>query len=128
MTSWYESRIDQQIREAQERGEFDNLPGTGKPLPDHNELHDEDWWVKELMRREGLRPVLPTSLALRKEAEDLMQTISKKTTESSVREIVNDLNNRILRARRGPVDGPPVVIQTFDVEKVLQAWRELRAG
>jgi len=28
----WESWVDQQIREAQERGEFDNLPGTGKPL------------------------------------------------------------------------------------------------
>jgi DnaJ family protein C protein 28 len=27
-----ESWIDQQIREAQERGQFDNLPGKGKPL------------------------------------------------------------------------------------------------
>lgn len=28
----WENWVDQQIREAQERGEFDNLPGTGKPL------------------------------------------------------------------------------------------------
>ena len=28
----FESAIDRQIREAQERGEFDNLPGRGKPL------------------------------------------------------------------------------------------------
>jgi DnaJ homolog subfamily C member 28 len=28
----WESWIDQQIREAQDRGEFDNLPGKGKPL------------------------------------------------------------------------------------------------
>jgi DnaJ family protein C protein 28 len=28
----WESRIDQQIREAQERGEFDDLPGSGQPL------------------------------------------------------------------------------------------------
>ena len=28
-TSW----IDRQINEAQERGDFDNLPGAGKPLP-----------------------------------------------------------------------------------------------
>jgi DnaJ family protein C protein 28 len=28
----WESWIDQQIREAQERGEFDDLPGRGKPL------------------------------------------------------------------------------------------------
>jgi len=28
----FESPIDRQIREAQERGDFDNLPGRGKPL------------------------------------------------------------------------------------------------
>ena len=28
----YLDYIDEQIREAQERGEFDNLPGAGKPL------------------------------------------------------------------------------------------------
>ena len=28
----WEKWIDQQIREAQERGEFDNLPGAGKPV------------------------------------------------------------------------------------------------
>ena len=28
----YKDYIDEQIREAQERGEFDNLPGAGKPL------------------------------------------------------------------------------------------------
>ncbi len=28
-----ESSVERQIREAQERGEFDNLPGAGKPLP-----------------------------------------------------------------------------------------------
>jgi DnaJ family protein C protein 28 len=31
LSNW-ESWIDQQIREAQERGEFDDLPGSGKPL------------------------------------------------------------------------------------------------
>lgn len=28
----WESSIEQQIREARERGDFDNLPGKGKPL------------------------------------------------------------------------------------------------
>lgn len=31
--SQFESAVDQQIREAQERGDFDRLPGRGKPLP-----------------------------------------------------------------------------------------------
>jgi hypothetical protein len=31
--SRFESLLDRQIRAAQERGEFDDLPGAGKPLP-----------------------------------------------------------------------------------------------
>ncbi len=30
----FETWIDKQIREAADRGEFDNLPGAGKPIPD----------------------------------------------------------------------------------------------
>jgi hypothetical protein len=37
----WESAVDKQIREAEERGDFDNLPGRGKPLP--LEDWDQDW-------------------------------------------------------------------------------------
>jgi hypothetical protein len=40
MRQW-ESAIEKQIREAQERGDFDNLPGRGKPL--HVESWDDEW-------------------------------------------------------------------------------------
>ena len=39
--SEWESAVDRQIREAQERGDFDRLPGHGRPLPD--ERWDGDW-------------------------------------------------------------------------------------
>lgn len=55
----FENWVDRQIREAMERGEFDNLPGAGKPL----ELDpSEDWWIKAKMARETCpRPtVVPT--------------------------------------------------------------------
>lgn len=124
----YESRIDRQIREAQERGEFDDLPGAGKPLPGRGEPYDEDWWLKQWVRREQLGGVAPTTLKLRKEAEELMETLATKSSETVVREIVADLNARIDRARRGLVDGPPVILKPFDVDAVVAAWRERRAG
>ncbi|MEV4218944.1 DUF1992 domain-containing protein [Nonomuraea sp. NPDC049725] len=42
----FESWVDRQIREAQERGEFDDLPGAGKPLPGADKPYDEHWWIK----------------------------------------------------------------------------------
>jgi hypothetical protein len=39
----YESWVDRQIREAIERGEFDNLPGQGKPIKGLNGRDDENW-------------------------------------------------------------------------------------
>jgi hypothetical protein len=125
MTSWYESRIDRQIREAQERGEFDNLPGAGKPLQAGDE-YDDEWWIKGLARREDLSAALPPALALRREVEDLPQTVAKKHSEAAVRAHIEELNDRILRARRGPVDGPPVAMGTVDVDRVLVLWRESR--
>lgn len=37
----WESAVDKQIREAEERGEFDDLPGRGKPL--RLEQWDAEW-------------------------------------------------------------------------------------
>ena len=34
-------------------GEFDNLPGTGKPL-NLSDAQDPDWWIKRYVAREGL--------------------------------------------------------------------------
>ncbi|GAA5195510.1 hypothetical protein GCM10023322_62360 [Rugosimonospora acidiphila] len=126
MTAQYESPLDRQIREAQERGEFDNLPGSGKPLPGRGEPYDENWWVKDWVRRENITGVLPTSLRLRRQAEDLMHEVAKKPTEAAVRRYVTELNERIRQAQRGLVDGPPVVLPLFDVDDVVRVWRERR--
>jgi DnaJ homologue, subfamily C, member 28, conserved domain len=41
--SW-ESWIDRQVREATERGEFEDLPGSGEPIPDLDRPFDEMGW------------------------------------------------------------------------------------
>src|SRR2546422_903351 len=47
----FESWIDKQIREAMERGEFDNLPGHGKPIPGLDRPDDDWWWIGPKLRR-----------------------------------------------------------------------------
>lgn len=125
--SGYESWVDRQIREARERGEFDNLPGAGKPIPNLTR-RDDNWWVKGLMERENLKPLLPTTLSLRKEAEEIVDRVAGERTEEAVREIVVDLNERILESRRRRVDGPDIWVRTVSVDRVLRQWRERRSG
>ena len=50
--SQWESAIDTQIREAQERGDFDNLPGQGRPLP--ADVWDDEWGLAyHILRQAG---------------------------------------------------------------------------
>ena len=120
----FESAVERQIREATERGEFSGMPGEGKPL----DLSDRDpnWWVKGLLEREQIRMPLPTSLALRREAADVNETVADLRDEAAVRAVVDALNDRILDSHRRRVDGPPVVTAKVDVDAVVLRWRERR--
>ena len=122
----FESLIDKKIREAQERGEFEDLPGAGKPLADLDQPYDQNWWLKDLLRREDLSYPLPASLALRKEIDELGGKLAAVRREATVREVVAELNGRIDQARRLPVDGPSVVLRPLDVDAVVRAWRDRR--
>src|SRR5260370_31032308 len=93
--SRHESLIDQQIRAAEARGEFDDLPGAGKPLTGLDKPYSADWWLKDLVKREKLgRNVLPPSLALRKEAQELLAGQLDSRSDSTVRATVADYNQR----------------------------------
>jgi hypothetical protein len=125
---WYESSIDRQLREATERGEFENLPGAGRPLSDHGRDYDEDWWVKDWLQREGATAgVVPPTLALRREAEELDAKVDRLRSEREVRDYLAGLNERIRKARVGLMDGPPVVLPPFDADQVVARWRQRRS-
>ncbi|GAA2580093.1 DUF1992 domain-containing protein [Winogradskya consettensis] len=127
MGGYYESHIDRKIREAQEQGQFDNLPGAGKPLSDHGREYDEDWWVKDWLRREGAAGgALPPTLAVRREREDVEVTVDKRHSEDEVRAYVSALNEQLRKARAGLMDGPPVLLRPLDADRVVRGWRERR--
>jgi Domain of unknown function (DUF1992) len=117
--------VERQIREATERGEFDNLPGAGKPIADLDKPHDELWWVKQKLRREHLS-WLPPTIALRKEAEEALLAASRAGSEDQVRRIVAVINRKILEGNRKAASGPPLNLMPFDVERVVRTWRERR--
>jgi hypothetical protein len=121
-TDW----VEHQIREAQKAGKFDNLAGAGKPLPDIDRRRTTDDWIVQLAKRENLDvlAMLPASLALPKELEDLPDRLAKERSQMRVVEIVEDLNRRIREEHRRPQSGPPLRARPVDVERVVEAWRE----
>jgi len=124
-SSW-ESWIDRQIREAAERGEFEDLPGTGKPIAGLDGTHDENWWIRQKLRREDLS-YLPPSLALKKEAESALDAALSAKSEIEVRGIIEQVNAQITKANRLGIDGPSVGLVPYDTERVLRDWQERRA-
>jgi DnaJ homologue, subfamily C, member 28, conserved domain len=123
-TSW----IDQQIYEATQRGEFDDLPGAGKPLPQHPD-EDGQRWLREYLRREGVSAdeLLPPPLKLRKERARLIENVTGISSEAEVREAVTELNHRIAEFRRIPV-GPPIFVPLLDADEMVARWRAARAS
>ena len=119
--SW-ETWVERRLREAREQG-FDDLAGLGKPLEVRD--HDPMSWVREKDRQKGLpiTALLPPSLAVAKEVEDLPVTLARERSEARVRDLLTDLNRRIDAARRGPQVGPPARTPLLDVEEQVAAWR-----
>ena len=118
--------MDLQIQRAMERGEFDNLPGHGKPLGDLGSPEDRDWWLKKLIERERITGVLPAALQLRKDDAELDARLDREGSEKQVREQVEDFNRRVVEARRQLQGGPPVITPTRDVDTEIERWRERR--
>ncbi|GAA3057663.1 DUF1992 domain-containing protein [Actinokineospora globicatena] len=119
-----ESWVEAQITEAANRGDFDNLPGAGKPLPN---LHDPQAWLTAYLRREGLETeaLLPEPLRLRREIERLPDTLRTAPTERVVREAVADLNTRIRTWMRNGQD-THFIVPLVDEDETVTTWHATR--
>src|SRR5437868_50645 len=114
----FESWIEQQIREAQEKGLFDDLPGSGKPLPGLDDAYDPLWWVKRKLRDENLS-LLPDALQIRVDLDRALQA----RTETELRQALLDLNERIALLNSRVSDGPPTTLAPLDIEAAVRQWR-----
>lgn len=123
--SW-ESFADEQIRAAQAAGEFDHLPGLGKPIPGDDIPHDENWWLREKIKRERLS-VLPPALEIARDAADTLAGLVNLPSEAAVRRELTLLNERIRQANLAATWGPPTFTMPSDIEEELAKWRS-RAG
>jgi hypothetical protein len=120
----YESVVDQQIRQAEERGDFADLPGLGKPLKGLDRSDDDLWWVKDYLMREELptEALLPTPLLLRRERERLPELVRELPSEQAVRDLVAAFNKRVMAELRAPA-GPWRPVGPANTEALVAEWR-----
>ena len=123
--SW-QTWIDRQIDEARARGEFDDLPGHGKPIEGIDRPRDELWWVRDKLRREGVDH-LPPALAIRKKAAEAERRALHASSEEEARRIIEEINEEIRQLNRTSVQGPPTTLMPFAVDEVVEAWRRRRS-
>ncbi|QYF74493.1 DUF1992 domain-containing protein [Cryobacterium sp. PAMC25264] len=118
--------VEISIQQAIRRGDFDNLPGSGKPIPGLTDRYDPDWWIKRKIEREQITGLGPPALTLRTEDAGLDERLDTVFAEQQVRELLEDFNRRVIEARRQLRGGPPVVTALRDVDRELARWRERR--
>ena len=125
----FETWVDQQITQAQARGEFDGLAGAGKPLPKWSPDEGAYEWVVAKARKENLDVfgMLPPGLALRKEREDLPGRAAVLPSEAAVRALGEDFNERVQAFWRRPQESRwSPVPGLADVEDLVAAWLRTR--
>jgi len=119
------SVAEDQIRQAQAAGEFENLPGFGQPIPGIDEPYDENWWVREKLRREHIS-ALPPALEIARDKEQTMAGVANLASELEIRQELAALNERIHRAHFSCTWGPPCSTIPVEIEEFLQAWKRQR--
>ncbi len=93
--------IDEIIRRAMESGEFDNLPGTGKPIQwDENPYTREDWrMVEDLLKKNGLSyPWMEKRKEIEQDIVTLKEILTRRRTvlmDEEISDQIATINKKI---------------------------------
>lgn len=110
--------VEEQIRAAIERGEFDDLPGSGKPLD--LGMDDPAWWVRGKLAEMRTRDELIEAAQQVDRDRERLWTLPD---ERSVRDQVGALNERIEAWNRDhPGDD---LLSEVPLTEALTIWRRM---
>lgn len=121
------ARIESAIEAAARRGDFDDLPGAGKPL-DLPDTHDPDWWVNQRIASGDIdsEALLPVVVLLRKEYERRDETLAALPDEKAVRQYAADFTERVHEDRRAnPFQR--MLAPAWDGDDAVARWRQVRS-
>jgi len=102
---FYKKIVERKIKEAEERGEFDNLPGQGKPLDldDDSRIPDDLRLAYKILKNADC---LPPELELKKEIrqmEDILENIpDEKERYQQIKRINHKITKLNMMGHRSP--------------------------
>jgi hypothetical protein len=113
--------IEQQITAAMERGEFDDLPGRGRPLHDLDTQRSQGWFAEQMVRREHSRT----------RHERTQVEIGERRIAFWRASSLDELRERVVAANRHIAETnlllePEDRFALFDFSEVIATWRRVR--
>ena len=95
MLKGFQKIIEERIRKAQVEGEFENLPGSGKPLsPDDTNVPEELRMAYKILKN---AECLPPEIELKKEITQIEEILAGMTDTAEKYRILKKLNFLILK-------------------------------
>ncbi len=119
--------VEKRIKEAEEQGEFENLPGKYKPLKleEYVNVPDDLRIAYKILKNAG---VLPPELQLKKEIlkmEDLLENLSD---EKKAYKLIKEINFRIMKLNMMGKKSPLLEENQIYYKKILEKIRQKRQG
>jgi hypothetical protein len=92
----FDRLIDEKIKEAMDRGEFDNLPGKGKPidLEDYFATPEEMRVGHSILKNSGF---IPEEVQLLKDIESLRESFDRSRDEDEKGRIRKQIDREVLK-------------------------------
>ena len=95
MFTGFEKIVEERIKKAQKKGEFDNLPGKGKPLPEEDMNVPEDIRLAYKILKNA--DCIPPELEIKKEIRNTRELLSGMEETSEKYKVLKKLNFLILK-------------------------------
>ena len=114
----YLSIVEQRIQEALKRGDFDDLPGKGKPLPieDDSMVPVELRLAYKILKNAGC---LPPELELQKEIRQMEDLLKDLPDEKERYKLMKKINFQILKLNMAGKKSPLLEKQELYYKKVI---------
>jgi hypothetical protein len=115
--------VEQRIREAQEKGEFDNLPGHGKPLNLDDDSHvPEDLRIAYKILKNA--DCLPPELQEKKEIRQMEDLLASLPDEKERYKLIKKINFRVMKLNMMGRKSPLLEEQQIYYRKVIDKTKD----